>query len=289
MRAFDPEVVDALWSAIAPLIPRPKDRHPLGCHRPRKSDRDCFFVMLVRLVTGCSWEDAERICGGVVSDTTARERRDEWVAAGVFEAVATEALEGYDKIVGLDLREVLVDGSMHKAPGGGEGAGPSHVDRSKLGWKWSIATDAAGIPIGWVGAGANRHDHLLLGATLDTVAERGLLCELETLHLDRGYDNSYVRADCTERGLGDLVIAQRKRKNRPRGTKKRRSPNVPLGLRWPAERTNSWLSNYGQMRRNTDRCTRHRLAQLALAVALLLTAKLIDWRNRWTPDLRPIR
>lgn len=26
----------------------------------------------------------------------------------------------------------------------------------------------------------------------------------------------------------------------------------PMGLRWPVERTNSWLSNYGQMRRNTD-------------------------------------
>jgi hypothetical protein len=62
-----------------------------------------------------------------------------------------------------------------------------------------------------------------------------------------------------------------------------------MGLRWPVERTNSWLSNYGQLRRNTDRTTAHRLAQLAFAVALLLTAKLIDWRNRWSPTLSPIR
>lgn len=47
---------------------------------------DCFEVILVRLVTGCSWEDAERLCGTKVSDTTARSRRDEWVEAGVFEA-----------------------------------------------------------------------------------------------------------------------------------------------------------------------------------------------------------
>src|SRR5438128_6363436 len=25
---------------------------------------------------------------------------------------------------------------------------------------------------------------------------------------------------------------------------------VPLGMRWPIERTNSWLSNFGQLRRN---------------------------------------
>lgn len=288
MRAFDPEVVDALWAGIEPLIPRRNDVHPLGCHRPRKPDRDCFSLMLVRLVTGCSWEDAECVCGSVVSDTTARERRDEWVAAGIFEAIATEALEAYDKVVGLDLSEVSVDGSVHKAPGGGEGTGPSPVDRSKLGWKWSIATDAVGIPIGWVGGGANRHDDSLLGATLDTVEGHGLLTELGTLHLDRGYDTQWVRAGCRTRGLEDLVIAERTRKNRPRGTKMRRT-RVPLGLRWPVERTNSWLSNYGQMRRNTDRCTVHRVAQLALAIALILTAKLIDWRNRWTPDLRPIR
>jgi hypothetical protein len=57
---------------------------------------------------------------------------------------------------------------------------------------------------------------------------------------------------------------------------------VPLGLRWPIERTNSWLSNFGQLRRNTDRRLVHR-PQLALAITLLLTAKLIDWRDRWTP------
>jgi hypothetical protein len=133
-----------------------------------------------------------------------------------------------------------VDGSVHKARAGGEGTGPSPVARSKLGWKWSIATDAAGIPIGWVGA----------GATLDTVATHGLLADLGTLHLDRGYDSQWIRAGCAARGLGDLVIAERKRKNRPRSTKPRRV-KIPLGLRWPVERTNSWLSNYGQMRRNT--------------------------------------
>ena len=77
MRALDPEVFDAVWAAIEQLLPPHDDRHPLGCHRPRAGDRDCFRVMVVRLSTGCSWEDAERLCGNVVSDTTARARRDE--------------------------------------------------------------------------------------------------------------------------------------------------------------------------------------------------------------------
>lgn len=61
-----------------------------------------------------------------------------------------------------------------------------------------------------------------------------------------------------------------------------------MGLRWPVERTNSWLSNYGQLRRNADRKSIHRLAQFALAVVFLLTATLIDWRNRWPPGCVPI-
>jgi len=154
-----------------------------------------------------------------------------------------------------------------------------------LGWKWSIATDAGGIPIGWAIDGANRNDVKLLGPTLDDVARSGLLEEIDTLHLDRGYGYPKVRAQLAGRGLDDLNI-QRRAKRGDSGLVKQ--PLRP-GLRWVVEGTNSWLSNYGQLRRNTDRRTRHRHAQLCLVVALLFTAKLIDWRDRWSPDSRPIR
>ena len=285
MRALDPEVFDAVWAAIAPLVPAVVEVHPLGCHRPRAADRDCFEVMLVRLATGCSWEDAERLCANKVSDTTVRDRRDEWLAAGVFDAIANEAIAAYDRVIGLDLSDTAVDGSIHKAPGGGEGTGKNPTDRAKLGWKWSILTDRVGIPIGWTIAGANRNDSILLAPTLDDAAGRGLLTEIDTLWLDRGYDSNATRARLAERLIDDAVIARKRKPKATRGAPKK----LPMGLRWPVERTNSWLSNYGQLRRNTDRRTIHRLAQFALAVALLLTAKLIDWRNRWSPPPAPIR
>ncbi len=76
MRALDPEVVDAVWAAIEPLLPAPvSDDHPLGRHRPRVPDRLCFEGILIRLVTGCSWVDAESLLGGAVSDTTAKDVR----------------------------------------------------------------------------------------------------------------------------------------------------------------------------------------------------------------------
>lgn len=279
MRALDPEVVDAVWAGIEALIPPRVDAHPLGCHRPRAADRDCFEVILVRLVTGCSWEDAERLCANKVSDTTARARRDEWQAAGIFDRVADQAIEGYDRIVGLDFSDVSLDGSAHKSPCGGPGTGPNPTDRAKLGWKWSLIVDTNGIPIGWTASGANCHDSPLLEPTLDDLGGRAMLADIETIWLDRGYDSNLSKDRLAERGITDAVIARRRRRGQP-------SPapiKAPLGLRWPVERTNSWLSNFGQLRRNTDRKPAHRIAQIALAVTFLIVAKLIDWRNRWSP------
>ena len=281
MRALDQEVVDAIWEATAALLPRRADSHPLGCHRARAPDRVCFEGILVRLVTGCSWQTAERLLGKVVSDTTLRARRDEWTAAGVFDAVVEEALGAYDRIVGLDLTEVAVDGSAHKAPGGGPGTGRHPTDRGKSGWKWSLLCDRAGIPVGWAADGANRHDQVLFEPTLAAAAGRGLLEDIQTLHLDRGYDTNTVRACAADWGINDVNCARR----RPPGAAAGKA-HIPLGERWPVERTNSWLSNFGQLRRNTDRRPHHRLAQLALAIALIICAKLIDWRNRWSPPIR---
>ena len=58
---------------------------------------------------------------------------------------------------------------------------------------------------------------------------------------------------------------------------------VRLGLRWIVEATNTWWSNYGQLRRNTDRRNRHRHAALCLATVVLIVGKLITWRDRWSP------
>ena len=286
MRALEPEVVDAVWEAVRHLVPVPVDRHPKGGHRPRISDRLCFWGILVRLVTGCSWVTAERLLDNRVSDTTLRSRRDEWEAAGVFDRLADEAVAAYDRVVGLQLDDVCVDGSVHKAPGGGEGTGKSPVDRRKLGWKWSIAAEGAGVPVAWAADGANRNDIMLFEPTIAALQQRGLHHDIDTLHLDRGYWGARVDQAAAAAGIDDLVRPP-KRTPSPHGPAA--PAPAPLGLRWRVERANSWLSSYGQLRRNTDRKPRHRIAQLALAVALIITIKLIDYRDRWQPPKPSIR
>lgn len=186
-----------------------------------------------------------------MSDTALRARRDEWIDAAV-------------------------DGSIHKVPCCGEGTGKSPVDRGKLGWKWSLLCDRGGIPVAWTADAANRNDCTLLEPTV--AAAGALAADVETLHLDRGYDNATTKASAASMGIDDVVCVRK----RTRGTATA-PKTVPLGMRWSIERTYSWLSNYGQLRLNTNCWPRHRLARLALTIALLRTAKLIDWRDRWSP------
>jgi transposase len=277
-RAMDPEVSDAIWAAIEPILPTPVDDHPLGCHNPRVPDRVCFGGILIRLVTGASWVDIEAMMNFVVSDTTLRARRDEWITAGVFDQLAAEARAAYDRIIELDLDVVAIDGSLHKAPCGGEGTGKSPVDRGKLGWKWSVASERSGIPIAWSIDGANRNDVVMLEPTLDALTATGLLAEVGTVTLDRGYDYPKIRGLLYDRGLHDLDI-QRRGTKPPAGSPHR----LTLGLRWIVEATNTWWSNYGQLRRSTDRKLIHRHAALQLATAVLIVGRLLDYRNRWSP------
>ncbi len=96
------------------------------------------------------------------------------------------------------------------------------------------------------------------------------------MHLDRGYDYPVVRDRLGALGLHDLNIQRR-------GTKvpgKKQPMN--LGLRWIVEATNSWWSNYGQLRR-TDRRKRHRHAALCLATTVMIVGRLLDYRDRWSP------
>ncbi|MFM2078968.1 MAG: phage Enkosi [Actinomycetota bacterium] len=276
MRAFEPEVVHHVWERMKDLIPRPADDHPLGCHRRRAPDWLCFKGILIRLITGCSWQSAEAVLDWQVSDTTLRARRNEWLAAGLFDTLFLDALDDYDRAGLLDLEHTSADGSLHKAPCGGPGSGPNPCDRGKLGWKWLIIVDATGVPVGWVIEGANRQDSVLLSVSLDSVSPE-LLERIRWLHLDRGFDNKNVRAQLAARGLSDECIARKRPPGQPDAIV---PPPKFTGKRWTVERTNSWLSNYGQMRRNTDRCSEHRHAQLAFTIAILIIIKLIDHANR---------
>jgi len=214
-----------LWDQFAALLPpRPTyvPTHPWGCHRRRIGDRIVFDKLIQVLRFGCSYE---AIADTTCSATTIRDRRDEWIALGVFAQLARIARESYDRIVGLLLDHLAVDGCITKAPGGGEVAGPSPVDRRKQGMKRSVLVEGYGIPLGRVLAGAQRHDSPLLNPTRDLLADLGPLPEEITVHLDAGYDSHKTRQTLTERGLRGQIAH-----------KGEKAP-IQASRRWHVERT----------------------------------------------------
>ena len=216
---------EPLWvqfSALLPERPRFVPTHPLGCHRERIADRVVFEHVIAALVHGSGYE---RIASPGCSDATIRRRLKEWAAAGVSEQVHALALQAYDRMIGLDLEDLAVDGCITKAPSGGEVAGRSPVDRGKQGLKRSLVTDGAGLPLHVVSAGANRHDAPLLGPTLAGLEKLDSLPDDVTVHLDRGYDGNPTRALLDALGL-DGAIA---RKGVP-------AP-IQAGSRWVVEMT----------------------------------------------------
>jgi Putative transposase of IS4/5 family (DUF4096) len=112
--ALDPRVVDAVWAAVqGHLPPSPPDTHPLGCHRPRIPDRDCFTGILLRLVTGCSWDVAARFTPA--GETTLRNRRTEWAERRRLQ----QARRRIDRRLRQDHRPGPVRGRRRRQPAQG--------------------------------------------------------------------------------------------------------------------------------------------------------------------------
>jgi len=277
--ALPSSVIDPIWDQFAALLPDREVVHPLGCHRPRIPDRIVFDKLVQVLVLGVSYA---KIADSTCSATTIRDRRDEWIDAGVFAALEQSCLLAYDRVVGLNLEHVAVDGCITKAPCGGEAAGRSPVDRGKQGTKRSSMTEAEGIPLGCVAAPANRPDSPLLRPTLEKLHrfDEGLgvgLPEDITVHLDAGYDSAKTRDLLEELGCHG-VISQK---------------GLPLqaGARWVVERTHSWHNRgFKKLAICTERRSRVIDAFIALANAVIIVRRLL--RTAWTThrwDTRPRR
>lgn len=269
---------DPLWDQFTALLPeRPAvdPTHPLGCHRGRVPDRIVFDKMLQVLRFGCSYE---AIADTTCSATTIRNRRDEWIELGVFAHLKMIVLEAYDRIVGLILEEIAVDGCITKAPGGGQVAGRSPVDRGKQGMKRSSMVDGYGIPLDRVLAGANRHDSPLLAPTLDKLDGLGPLPDRITVHLDAGYDSAATRETLAERHLAGEIAHK--------GDK---AP-IQAGQRWHVERTNAWHNAFNRLQRCYERTAQVIDAFFDLADAIITLRSLI--RQAWTSyrwDTRPAK
>jgi putative transposase len=110
-------IPDKLWDLLQIAIPPHVNPHPFGGGRPRTPDRVCADAIFFVLRTGCQWKalDATKFCPG----STAHDRFQQWVQAGVFAQWWKTGLLDYDYAEGIDWEWLSLDGCMTKAPLGG--------------------------------------------------------------------------------------------------------------------------------------------------------------------------
>jgi transposase len=276
--ALEPYIIEPIWEQFEALLPEREIDHPLGCHRPRIPERLVFEKLVQILVFGCAyWRIADEFC----SESTLRRRRNEWIELGLMEKLRDISLEAYDRLIGLELGDLVVDGCVTKAPCGGEKAGRSPVDRGKAGIKRSMAVDAKGIPLGTTTAPANHHDSPLLVPTLEAVTQTlGSLPKEASVHLDRGYDSRRTRERLKELGLGWEISG----KGKP-------APYWAT-IRWVVERTGAWHNAHKKLVWCTERVGRVIDFWVAFSDVVIIVRRLAreGWvRYRWEgrPSRRP--
>lgn len=111
------------------------------------------------------------------------------------------------------------------------------MDRGKMGTKRHLIMNGRGTPLGVTLSDANRHDSIMLAATLDAVlairnGRRGRpRCRPAKLYGDKAYDHRRCRIECRKRGVTPR-IAQRGADSIQR-----------LGRhRWVVECTHAWFA-----------------------------------------------
>ena len=129
-----------------------------------------------------------------------------------------------------------------------------------------MVTEAAGLPVGVVVAGANRNDHLLLAETLAAIVVRRpkpTRGKPQGLCLDKGYDYASTRTVAKQ-----LRLTLHLRTRGEEAEAKRRHPKAKA-RRWVVERAHSWLNRFRRLLVRWEKKAVNYEAMLHLACATI--------------------
>jgi putative transposase len=257
-------ISDELWAVLEPLLPVQVNTHRFGGGRPRVPDRLCADAIFYVLRTGCQWQglDQTELC----AHSTAHDRYQQWVQADVFLKLWRAGVNQFDELQGLDWAWLSMDGTITKAPLGGEATGPNPTDRAKSGVKRSLLSEGHGVPLGVAVTGANRHDMKLTQPTLASlVVERPAPTpeHPQGVCLDAGYDYQEVRDILAEFGFTAHI---RSRGEEARELKEKAGSRA---RRWVVERTHSWMNRFRRILIRWEKKPENYIGFLHFACALI--------------------
>jgi transposase len=234
-----PLLPDELWEILEPVLPKWTPSPKGG--QPRLDDRTVLTGILFVLKTGIPWEDLPSELGCGCGMTCWRRLRD-WQADGTWLKIHKILLDRLRAVDQLDWSRAPVDASFVRAAYGGEGTGPSPVDRGQPGSKHPVMTEAQGIPLAssTTAANVNAIDELagLFHAIPPVAGQPGHPKSRPDAVLgDRAYNSEPHREGLHQLGVDPLLA----KKGTPHGS--------GLGkFRWVVERTIRWIHQNRRLR-----------------------------------------
>jgi transposase len=139
-------IPDGLWRRIEGFLPKYRKSRRGG--RPRLDLRKVMDGIFYVLRTGCQWKAAPREFG---SGSTLHRYFQEFARRGVFRKLWKYLLRRYDELRGIQWKWQSVDGSMTKAPLGGEKNRPKPHGSRQIG-RQAVGVDRRT----WCAAGRGR-------------------------------------------------------------------------------------------------------------------------------------
>jgi putative transposase len=228
-----------LWKRLRKLIPhwRPSPKGGRPALDERRVADGIFYVLRI----GCPWKAAPPQFG---SGSSLHHYFQMWTKHGVFQSLWKKSLLEYDRRRRIQWKWQSLDCTFAKAPLGGEKTGKNPTDRGKLGTKRSMMTDARGVPLSIVIAGANTPDMRLAEETLDSIPihrPRPKPYRRQHLCMDLGYVYASLKGVTSRRGYQTHIPQKRK----PGQTEVvSRFHSGGKARRWVNERTHSWFNRF---------------------------------------------
>ena len=264
-------ILNQIWPLILLAIPSIRDpnahyQRKEGGGAKRTDNRILFNTILYKDMTGIQWnaifpDKSGYLCKG----KTAHKWLMIWGREHFFEKLLQSITLLFDVHSELQVKWISIDGTLYKAPLGGELTGRNPTDRGKLGGKRSLCVDENGIVLALVHAGAHVHDCKLLEKTLKAL--RLLLPADKEIHIC--LDAGYVGYEELVKSFGFIPHI------RPRGEEKKQLKKDPRkqAKRWVVEAAHSQMNQLRSIKIRYEKTAvaHNSLAQLASCIMTIRT------------------
>lgn len=149
-------ISDELWAVLQPLLPVALNTHRLRGGRPRVPDRSCADSIFYVLRTGCHWKALAQT--ELCAPSTAHDRFQEWMHAGVFLTLWQAGPEQFEELQGIDWSWYASKRVRAKLPWGGRKTSKNPTSRGKSGRKRRPISSRHEVAVAQVTEEAKRHE-----------------------------------------------------------------------------------------------------------------------------------